>query len=92
MNDTFLLNAGDWVELDYGFSPYVFYVVRTTERGAWVTSPKWLVSSQIFFNWDEIKNKNTVLIGSGNLRRWRALLPGLRDLIPMYSKPKILRN
>lgn len=87
------LTPGDWIELDYGYnSPCIFYVIRTTERGVWVTSPKWLVSSQIMFKWEELKQKNTVLIGEGKLRRWRALLPFIRNLIPMYSKPKALKD
>jgi hypothetical protein len=90
--DDIKLNPGDWFEIDFGFHPRIFYVVRVTDRGVWATQTTWLVSTQELFKWSELKDKNMVLIGSGKLRRWRAFLPGFRDLIPMYSKPSVLKS
>lgn len=91
-NDPRSLVPGDFFEIDFGYDPYVLYAIRITERGIWATSPEWLVSSQTMFTFDDLATRNLQFIGTGKLRRWRALLPFIRDLIPMYSKPKALRN
>lgn len=79
------LGPGVWLALDYGFERRVFYVVRASATGAWIASPRWLVSSATFVPRSRLDGAER--LGRGAARWWWRFVPW-RELIVPFRKPR----
>lgn len=95
------LVPGDWIEMQYGYDRFDWYVLEKKPHGVMIGKPSWMVSAAELFTRDrlfdgcrlncdgELYESQTgppVYLGRGKKKWWWKLLP-FRGLICPFTKP-----
>jgi len=89
------LQPGDYIKFLYGFDILEFYVLQNYPNISTIklTRRSWLSTASIFFTYNKLeKQSDWIYLGQGKKCKWRKFLPWIKELIPIYSKPKSQYN
>ena len=81
-----ILSVGTWVLIPYGFEMSEFCVLDKTEKKVLLGEPSWCVSDAEWFSIDRLEQEDGTVLGRGEYRWWRLILPFINDVIFPYSK------
>ncbi len=84
------MKEGDWIVMKYGSDNVLFYVLRVGERQVLLGCINWLVSSSIWLQLSEVKQKG-IVVGHTRKRWWRKYIPSvISDLIIPFQRPDLM--